>query len=65
MCFVACLLLSKGLVFRFYSCENEKALNFSTSIVFTVLILSTERQAELQHLVVVLGGFPGYSYFQR
>lgn len=45
MCFVACLLLSKGLVFRFYSCENEKALNFSTSIVFTVLIFSTERQA--------------------
>lgn len=65
MCFVACLLLSKGLVFKFYSCENEKALNFSTSIVFTIVIFSTEGQAELQFLVVFLDSFPGYSYFQR
>lgn len=57
MCFVACLLLFRGLVFKFYSCENEKALNFSTSTVFTILVFSAEGQAELQYLVVVLDGF--------
>lgn len=65
MCFVACLLLSKGLVFKFYSCETEKALNFSASTVFTILVFSTEGQAELQDLVVFLESFPGYSCFQR
>lgn len=65
MYFVACLLLPKGLVFKFYSCENEKALNFSTSTVFTILVFSTEGQAELQDLVVFLDSFPGYSYLKR
>lgn len=55
MCFVACLLLPKGLLFKFSSCENEKALNFSTTTIFTILLLSAEGQAELQDLVVVFG----------
>lgn len=62
------LFASKGLVFKFYSCKNEKALKFSTSTVFTILIFSMEGQAELQYLVVFLDSFLGYSqlfYIQR
>jgi len=55
-------------VFKFYSCKGERALNFSISIVFTILIFYMEGQVELQYSVVFLDSFPGHShlsYIQR